>query len=305
MSRQHPRQFRHRHLWAHRHRWLALALLSPAAAGCAEEASEEPAVAAIAMLEGALDGEASYSTDQVAHDRGFGAGRIAAACDPDPDLTKMDACGREVPGALDFAWQDCALDESDGPAWLAHATTSGTLGVRSNLVGDCGDPDVSLERSAEFAIDLSPGHGMQASLEGSVETTIAGVGGDAPVMATHLSLRREASRGDRQMTATVDGDLVVTMDEATGTRTTNGLVSMAMENPRRGNLAFELELAGVVRDPACAWPTAGTATRSSADGESVEIVLGPECGEATIDGREVTLDEVAALGGGGRRHGRP
>ena len=278
-----------------------LALL---ATGCSEASTEEPAVAALAMIEGALDGADPISAERFSDRPGIGAARIAAACDPNPTMVEMDACGREVVGSADFVWQDCELDEPDGPRWTAHGATSGEFHVRSSMVGACDDASVSLDRDVDFAIDLSPGDGMTASLSGAVTTTVTGLDGGDPVFATVVTLQREMHRGDQTMHAELEGDLRVALDEEDGSRTTDGTASMTMEHPRRGTMNLGLVFSGVRRESGCAWPTAGTLERTIGDGEPIVVALGPECGEAMIDGESVVLDEVASPGGG-RRRGRP
>jgi hypothetical protein len=68
-------------------------------------------------------------------------------------------------------------------------------------------------------------------------------------------------------------------------------------------------LAGIVRPPrdVCPWPTGGTLTRTGADGTAQVLAFGPECGDATLDGAEISLPERGGPrgpggGGGGGRH---
>ncbi|HYO56203.1 hypothetical protein [Archangium sp.] len=59
-------------------------------------------------------------------------------------------------------------------------------------------------------------------------------------------------------------------------------------------------LENIVRPPrnVCPWPTSGTLSRASGDGQSHTLVFGPECGTAMLDGTAVQLPARCPPGAG-------
>lgn len=282
--------------------WVMLMLM-----GCSEARDDgEPAVAALAMLDGALDGTERLALDDFDAAPLHGPARLAAACDPEAEVTAMDVCGREVAGTLDFAWDACTLADDEAlPGRLAGVPTSGSLQLSSELTGACDDETVGLRRTMELAIDASPEDGATASLVGTVVADVQGLPGSALTIDTTVDLQRSVAREGHGITARLQGHVVAELDQSTGVRTLEGTASLAMEHPRRGTSEMELSFVGVERGADCRWPVAGTIERTHA-GEVHSLVLGPACGEATLDGEPVELDALAELrphDGAGRRGG--
>ena len=82
-------------------------------------------------------------------------------------------------------------------------------------------------------------------------------------------------------------------------RTINGSYIEASHDGTEGTVTLE----NIVRTPrnVCRWPTSGTLTRTTSDGQTHTLTFGPDCGTATLDGTAVELPDHGAPGMGRRR----
>lgn len=136
---------------------------------------------------------------------------------------------------------------------------------------------------------------IAAHLEGSCED------GDA-VLVRDVEIERTIETPRGTMEAALTGTLSAMPGD--GQVTLDGALALVLDHPYRGTLEHDLSLEAVVRTPDCAWPVAGAVVRTLGDQEMV-LELGPECGEATLNGEALDLDAEAARGRGGRPGARP
>lgn len=164
-------------------------------------------------------------------------------------------------------------------------------------------PDAPLERTTSVSLERPLGDGVTMRIGGTVSVHRGAP--DAASAEVDVDLTRDLVRdGASAVSAQITGHLAVALGEG-GVRTLTGELAVDVTTPR-GSRQGTITLAGVVQDPrdACAWPVAGTMTRTSGD-QSHQLVFDASCGKATLDGETVDLDELSSRGGRGGRAGRP
>jgi hypothetical protein len=159
---------------------------------------------------------------------------------------------------------------------------------------------VTQEQSVTFSISRTNAAGEISTSQGTTSSTAELTLGSPP--------RTKATQADVTRTRTDASGAVVNSVHLTGSlsvafssdtppvRTIDGAYTEELLDGTQGTVT----LAGIVR-PArdvCPWPTGGTLTRATADGESHVLAFGPECGDATLDGTAVDLPERGERGGG-------
>lgn len=62
-----------------------------------------------------------------------------------------------------------------------------------------------------------------------------------------------------------------------------------------------IQIVDLVRPPrqTCRWPTSGSVIRTDADGTVHTLTYGPACGQATLDGQDISLQRPPGGGGCG------
>ncbi|MFO0710844.1 MAG: hypothetical protein U0353_13445 [Sandaracinus sp.] len=222
----------------------------------------------------------------------------AAACDPSPSLGTTELCGRTVLRDARFAFADCDLG--------GGRVASGSLEILRALpdAPTCESRPSGIEETARIVLEREGPSGQHATLEGTAVSRFDRPTGEigAPVRHVDLDMTRTISaHNDAHVRS---AHLVASLDvrpSEDGVRTVDGSGSLAL--PRGGSVA--IELASVVRAPAevCAHPVGGTLTRTGPDGTSHELVFGPECGQATLDGSPLDLTTASLRRHGGRPGG--
>jgi hypothetical protein len=148
---------------------LSIALLMGASmlAACGgEEMAEvspvvEEAMQLLSMGNGASGG--------MPHREGRGPlGHIQAAfrCDPDPEITTMEVCGRTVPSTIHLEWSDCEGSAKSGLVDVVNTV--------SPEAGSCGSGAITVQRRVTASIGrlLPNGNTIDLQLTASMEVTI-------------------------------------------------------------------------------------------------------------------------------------
>ncbi|WP_164000485.1 hypothetical protein [Pyxidicoccus caerfyrddinensis] len=159
---------------------------------------------------------------------------------------------------------------------------------------------VTQEQSVTFLISRTNSDGEVSTVQGTTTSSAELTLGAPP--------RQKATQADVTRTRTDASGAVVSSVHLTGSlsvafssdtppvRTIDGAYTEAFLDGSEGTVT----LAAIVRPSrdVCPWPTSGTLTRATADGETHVLAFGPECGDATLDGTAVDLPERGERGGG-------
>ena len=276
---------------------LGIGIVAVVATGC-EQAEPEPTADAVDLLSFAIDPFTSgEGVDEFKH----APGRflwMARQCDESPDLEFGELNGHPVLTSANFDWQECTVDLPEG-APAESLETSGELDIASEPSREGG-----LNRTATFSINRVIEGGPTMNLVGSAETK--NVHPQSEAIEVEFSMRREmvldgAVGGSGELSGTVS----VVLNEDDGSRSVSGELAMAIDNPRFGNREMTMTLENVVRvaHEICVFPVGGSIVREGRDGEEHTLTFGSVCGEGTLDGEPVDLEELSARRG--RRGGRP
>ncbi|MDY7224960.1 hypothetical protein [Hyalangium rubrum] len=163
---------------------------------------------------------------------------------------------------------------------------------------DCSG-SVKQDQSVTFQISRTGEEGDVSTVQGTTTSSAQLVAGAPP--------QQKSTQADVTRTRTDASGTVVSSVHLTGSmnvefssdtppvRTVNGSYTETFLDGTQGTVTLE----NIVRAPrnVCQWPTSGTLTRASADGQSHTLVFGPDCGTATLDGAAVTLPEHGRKGG--------
>lgn len=266
--------------------------------GCGPLTEPEPGIMALELIG---DGDDSAADGDQA-----GAGRhrrfidLARQCAPGAPIQAIDACGRSVPGSEHLEWTNCSVELPEA-ARASQIVSSGTLDVSASLTGSCGDGSAVLSRTATFVIDRQLAEGVSMRVEGTSSLTRQSRGDQT----VSIEVSRNVSRADASASGSVSGQLAVSVD-AEGQRVLNGTISFSMTNPRVGSRSGTLTLENVARvsREECMWPVGGSMTTRTNGDQSKVIAFSETCGQATIDGAPVDLNEQRGASFGGRPGGR-
>jgi len=240
-------------------------------------------------------------------------------CDESPDVTNVTVCDKQFPSSIHLEWTGCSTappPPPDGAPTQGHrgppggpggpgmidGTSTGSVDVNLQVALDpsteCGAGAVyQLQQSTTFEVQRSASNGFSASASGT-STSTATLGPDGETKTTQLDVTRSFSDGsDEGRSMHLTGETTSTFNASSGAlvRTVNGNLQASLSD---GN-SFTIQIVDLVR-PApwvCRWPTSGSIIRTAADGTSHTLVYGPECGQATLDGEDITLN--GPPGGGG------
>ncbi|QSQ23300.1 hypothetical protein JY651_50915 [Pyxidicoccus parkwayensis] len=159
---------------------------------------------------------------------------------------------------------------------------------------------VTQEQSVAFNISRTNSSGEVSTSQGTTSSTAELTLGAPPrTKATQADVTRTKTDASGTVVSSVHltGSLSVAFsDDTPPVRTIDGSYSEEFLDGTQGTVT----LAGITRPPrdVCPWPTSGTLTRATADGETHVLAFGPECGDATLDGTAVDLPERGERGGG-------
>jgi len=281
---------------------LALALaLAPSA--CTPDA-QDPSVTAAASLQRSLEMDGVLD---LLRPGGPVAGDhlpLGLACDASPELITASVCDHDLVHEAHFAWTDCVVDH---PGDRPDPTSSGSLDLTRDVVAEAGCGAVTITDAATFAVNLEFGGDRRAEMTGTLDAvSTRDLGAETVIRSVELTASRTMFIGDdaaRNIDLAGTLDIVVTADDDGPVRTVDGTLSMTRADDEGAAIALH----GVVHRPQsdCAWPTAGELVRSSPEGDSVTLVFGPACGEASLGGEPIDLTTAERGPGGRGGRGRP
>jgi len=304
-----------------RQRIYAALLVVGFAAGCRGMQEDATASAAEAIepasnatdspeIAGLLDGVMGPDRDAV---EGF-------RCDSTPQITNVTVCDRQFPSEIHLDWTSCSLqppapppgtDTSNlppppsggGPGGMFQGSSAGTVDVTLQVTLDpsttCGAGEkFQLSESTTLSVQRTGPFGRTMFVSGNT-SSIAELGAGGPeTKTTQLDVTRsfEDGTGDgRSMHLT--GTVTVSFDGSSGStsRTLNGTLQAELSDGDSSTI----QITDLVRSApwVCPWPTSGTVVRTGADGTAHTLVYGPACGQATLDGADITMH--GPPGGGG------
>ncbi|WP_201756377.1 hypothetical protein [Corallococcus silvisoli] len=159
---------------------------------------------------------------------------------------------------------------------------------------------VTQNQTVIFEVSSTNSDGEVSTVKGTTSSTSELVDGAPPrnksTQADVTRTRTDAS-GAVVKSVRLEGSLSVAFSTDTPpVRTIDGSYTETALDGSQGTVT----LAGIVRPPrdVCPWPTGGSLTRATADGESHVLTFGPECGDGTLDGAAVSLPNRCERGGG-------
>jgi hypothetical protein len=240
-------------------------------------------------------------TDCAAPQRPGGPGRGDGGTGGRPPRGGGELAGRPPPPPQGGAGADGGMRGGPGPR---GGPSSGTVDISATYEapGNC-EGAVTQHQTVTFQVSRTNSEGEVSTAQGTTTST-AELVADAPprqkaTQADVTRTRRDAS-GQVVSSVRLTGSLSVAFSEDTPpVRTIDGAYTESFLDGTEGTVTLQ----GIVRPPrnVCAWPTAGTLTRATRDGQTHVLAFGPECGDATLDGTAVDLPERHERGGG-RRH---
>ncbi|RKG95246.1 hypothetical protein D7X32_39610 [Corallococcus carmarthensis] len=179
--------------------------------------------------------------------------------------------------------------------------TSGTVDIVNayEASADCTGA-VTQSQTVTFEVSGTNSDGEVSTVKGTTASTSELVDGAPPqrksTQADVTRTRTDAS-GTVVQSVRLEGSLSVAFSTDTPpVRTIDGAYTETALDGTQGTVT----LAGIVRPSrdVCPWPTGGTLTRTTSDGTSHVITFGPECGDGTLDGAELSLPDRCERGGG-------
>jgi len=315
------------------------------AAGCGS-ATEDTTAAVSQAVESASDSSDAVEVSNLM--RGLRALRPQAVegfhCDPSPDITHVEVCGKTLPASIQLSWTDCAAPQRPAgggrPAGLpppprgggtggtpppsadggtrpprggegcgpAHSgPSSGTVSITYlySAAEDCSGP-ITQDQSVTFQISRTAEDGSVSTVQGNTASS-AELVGDAPPRQkqTNADVTRTLTDASGVVVRSVHLTGAVSVEFSSDTPPTRTINGSYTEEQLDGSRGT-VTLQNIVR-PArsvCPWPTSGTLSRATSAGQTHALVFGPECGAATLDGTAVELSGQGGPGQGGPRQGR-
>jgi hypothetical protein len=159
---------------------------------------------------------------------------------------------------------------------------------------------VTQNQTVTFEVSSTNSDGEVSTVKGTTASTAELVDGAPPrrknTQADVTRTRTDAS-GVVVKSVRLEGSLAVAFSTDTPpVRTIDGAYTETALDGSQGTVTLE----AIVRPPreTCPWPTGGSLTRTTADGESHVLTFGPECGDGTLDGAAVSLPDRCERGGG-------
>jgi hypothetical protein len=161
---------------------------------------------------------------------------------------------------------------------------------------------VTQNQAVAFSISRTNKEGAVSTVQGSSTSSTQLVGDSPPqqkTTQTDVTRTLKDETGAVVRSVHLEGSTTVSFSSDTPpVRTLNGSFTEEFHDGTQGTVTLD----NLVRPPrnVCPWPTSGTLTRASGDGQTHVLVFGPECGTATLDGTAV---ELPARRHGGERPG--
>ncbi|NOK33655.1 hypothetical protein HMI49_10640 [Corallococcus exercitus] len=188
-----------------------------------------------------------------------------------------------------------------GPGPGPRGPSSGTVDIVNayEASADCTGA-VTQSQTVTFEVSSTNSDGEVSTVKGTTASTSELVDGAPPRQkSTQADVTRTRTDADGTVVKSVrlEGSLSVAFSTDTPpVRTIDGAYTETALDGTQGTVT----LAGIVRPSrdVCPWPTGGTLTRTTADGESHVLTFGPECGDGTLDGAELSLPDRCERGGG-------
>jgi hypothetical protein len=248
-------------------------------------------------LAGLMDGLAS------AQGAGIPGGQELFRCDPNPQITYIEVCGKSFPSSIHASWTWCAgrggSAQGGDPRRIAgernhpRFDSSGTVDITTTVTpssADCGQGTVlSFAKTTNFQITRGGDKGGMTISGSSTATSQRQLGEMTFTESNRLDITRAATgaNGVAGREVHLTGTVTTAFDRSSGaaTRTLNGTLSAQFGDGTTGTIL----LANLVRERGCHFPTSGTVTRTLANGTSHELAFGPACGQATLDGKAISL----------------
>lgn len=160
---------------------------------------------------------------------------------------------------------------------------------------------VTQDQAVTFEVSRTDADGAVSTVKGTSSSS-AELIADAPPQqkATQADVTRTLTDASGTVVSSVHLNGSLSTDFSSDTppvRTLNGSYTEEFLDGTTGTVT----LANLVRPPrnVCPWPISGTLTRGSSDGTTHELVFGPDCGTATLDGTAVDLPSHGPGGHGG------
>jgi hypothetical protein len=181
--------------------------------------------------------------------------------------------------------------------------SSGTVDIAYDYKAaeDCSG-SVEQNQAVTFQISRTAEDGAVSTVQGTTSSSSTLVGNAPPQQkTTQADVTRSHTDASGAVVSSVHltGSMSVAFSSDTPpTRTVNGSYTEELLDGTTGTVTLD----NVVRAPrnVCRWPTSGTLTRATSDGQTHTLVFGPDCGIATLDGTAVELPDHGAPGTGRR-----
>jgi len=216
------------------------------------------------------------------------------ALPPPPSGSETTRAGQPVSGSPATGTPPPESQMCGGPRF---GPSSGTVDIAYAYTAaeDCSGA-VQQNQSVTFQISRTAEDGASSTVQGTTSSSATLVGEAPP--------QQKSTQADVTRTHTDASGAVVSSVHLTGTmsvefssdtpptRTVNGSYTEAFLDGTQGTVTLE----NIVRAPrnVCRWPTSGTLTRATSDGQTHTLVFGPDCGTATLDGTAVELPDHGA-----------
>jgi len=232
---------------------------------------------------------------------GGGGGCMGGSTGSPPGSSSGSTSGGTVSNAGGTRTTAAGLSSADGHA--APGPSSGTVDVTYtySAAEDCTGA-VTQEQSVSFQISRTATDGSVAKEQGTTSSTAQLVDGAPPQQKqTHADVTRSTTDASGTVASSVHltGSMSTAFSSDTPpSRTINGSYTEEFLDGSQGTVT----LANIVRPPrsVCPWPTSGTLSRNTSDGQTHTLVFGPDCGTATLDGSAVQLPQGGGGGGPGK-----
>jgi len=190
--------------------------------------------------------------------------------------------------------------DGEGPG-AGPSTGTVDLAYTYSAANDCSGA-ITQDQTVTYQISRTATDGSVAKEEGSTSSSAQLLAGAPP--------QQKQTTADVTRTTTDSSGTVVNSVHLTGSmstafssdsppsRTINGSYTEAFLDGTQGTVTLQ----NIVRPPrsVCPWPTSGTLSRNTSDGQSHTLAFGPDCGTATLDGAAVQLPAARGPGSGHR-----
>jgi hypothetical protein len=242
-------------------------------------------------------------TECAAPQRRGGGRPVGGTADTDGTVTASGGGGarRPAPGTAPAGAPPAEGGSCSGGGHFV--SSSGTVDIAYTYTEpeDCAGA-IKQDQTVSFEISRTADDGSVAKVAGSTASSAQVVEGAPPQQkATQADVTRTLTDAEGTVVSSVHltGSMSVEFSSDTPpVRTVNGSYTEAFLDGSSGTVTLE----NIVRQPrnVCPWPTSGTLTRATSDGQTHTLAFGPDCGAATLDGTAVELPDHHPGQRGGR-----